>query len=99
MTMDISNFYRMTPLDRPEYIQIKLSNIPNKIINEYNPLEKATKDGSIYIEANKGMYGLPHAGLLASELLKKRLNKYGYRQTKLVPGLWEQIGALFSSRW
>ena len=28
MTMDISNFYLMTPLKRPEYIQMKLSDIP-----------------------------------------------------------------------
>ncbi len=71
MTMDISNFYLMTPLKRPEYIRIKLADIPEEIIREYNLREKATPDGSIYIEANKGMYGLPQAGLLANELLKK----------------------------
>ena len=43
----------------------------------------------IYIEANRGMYGLPQAGLLANELLEKRLNKRGYHQSKLVPGLWK----------
>ncbi len=36
------------------------------------------------------MYGLPQSGLLANELLEKRLNKHGYRQRKLVPGLWKQ---------
>jgi len=35
------------------------------------------------------MYGLPQSGLLANKLLKKRLNKHGYRQNKLVPGLWK----------
>ena len=35
------------------------------------------------------MYGLPQAGLLANELLEKRLNKRGYHQSKLVPGLWK----------
>ena len=30
-----------------------------------------TKSGHVYIEANKGMYGLPKAGLIANELLKK----------------------------
>ena len=34
------------------------------------------------------MYGLPHAGLIANELLVKRLNKAGYFQSKYVPGLW-----------
>jgi hypothetical protein len=38
--------------------------------------------------AVKGMYGLPHAGLIANELLEKRLNANGYFQSKLVPGLW-----------
>jgi hypothetical protein len=52
MTMDISNFYLMTPLSRPEYIRVKLSDIPDEIIKEYNLKSKATKDGSIYIVAN-----------------------------------------------
>jgi hypothetical protein len=89
MTMDISNFYLMTPLHRPEFIRIKLSDIPNEVINEYKLREKATKNGSIYIRAKQGMYGLPQAGLIANELLEKRLNKHGYRQSKLVPGLWK----------
>ena len=35
------------------------------------------------------MYGLPQSGLIANELLEERLNKHGYRQSKLVPGLWK----------
>ena len=89
MTMDISNFYLMTPLKRPEYIRLKLSDVPEEVIVEYGLREKADKDGCIYIEANKGMYGLPQSGLLANELLEKRLNAAGYKQSKLVPGLWK----------
>jgi hypothetical protein len=88
MTMDISNFYLMTPLLRPEYLRIKLTDLPEEIIKEYNLRDKVTKNGSIYIKVTKGMYGLPQAGLLANELLEKRLNKHGYFQSKLVPGLW-----------
>jgi hypothetical protein len=36
-----------------------------------------------------GIYGLPQAGSLANELLKKCLNKHGCQQSKLVPGLWK----------
>ena len=36
----------------------------------------------------KGMYGLPQAGLIAQELLERRLNTKGYRQSKLTPGFW-----------
>ena len=56
MTIDTSNFYPMTPRSRPKYIRIKLSKIPDEITQECNLRDKATKDGSIYIEANKGMY-------------------------------------------
>ncbi len=59
MTMDISNFYLNSPLPRPEFIRIKLSNIPGKIIVDYMLREKATSNGSIYSMATKGMYGLP----------------------------------------
>jgi hypothetical protein len=89
MTMDISNFYLMTPLHRAKFIQIKLSDIPNEVIREYKLIEKATKNRGIYIRAKRDMYGLPQAGLLANDLLKKRLNKHGYRESKLVPGLWK----------
>jgi hypothetical protein len=34
------------------------------------------------------MYGLPHGGLIANELLEKRLNKVGCFQSKYLPGLW-----------
>ncbi len=78
MTMDISNFYLMTPRHHPEFIRIKLTDIPNKVIKEYKLREIATKNRSIYIRAKHGMYGLPQAGLLANGLLKKHLNKHGY---------------------
>ncbi len=89
MTMDISNFYFMTPLHQPEFIQMKLSNIPDKVIKEYKLREKATPDGSIYIRAKQGMYSLPQSGLLANKLLEKQLINHGYRQGKLVPSLWK----------
>jgi hypothetical protein len=88
MTMDISNFYLMTPLKRPEYVKLKLSDIPEEIIVEHKLRELATPDGSVYIEITKGMYGLPQAGLLANEQLEVQLNKHNYKQSKLVPGLW-----------
>ena len=88
MTMDISNFYLMTPLTRPEYIRVRIADMPEEIIKEYNLRDKMNTKGFIFIEVTKGMYGLPQAGLLANELLEKRLNKHGYYQSNLVPGLW-----------
>ncbi len=34
------------------------------------------------------MYGLPQAGIIAQELLEERLAKYGYHQSKIIPGFW-----------
>ena len=68
---------------------MKLSDIPDKVIEEYKLREKATLDGSIYIKAKQGMYSLPQSGLLVNELLEKGLNKHGYRQSKLAPSLWK----------
>ena len=46
-------------------------------------------NGPVHIVANRGMYSLPQSGLLANELLEKRLNKRGYYQSKVVPGVWK----------
>ena len=89
MMLDISNFYLMTPLKRTEYIQMKIDNLPEEIINECKLREKVNRQSMICIEVTKRMYGLPQAGLLANELLEQRLNKHGYFQSKLVPGLWK----------
>ena len=87
MTMDIANFYLMTPLKHPEYGKIKLIDIPEEIIVKYKLHDLANADSSVYIKANRGMYGLPQLGLIANELLEEQLNKHGYQQSKLVPGL------------
>ena len=87
-TADISNFYLMTPLKRPEYAKIRLSDIPEEVIKEYNLHEKATPDGWVYIKAIRGMYGLPQSGSLGHDLLEHRLNQEGYYQSQIVPGLW-----------
>ncbi len=51
MTMDISNFYLMTPLHHPKFIHVNLSDIPDKVIEEYKLREKDTKNGSVYIKS------------------------------------------------
>ena len=91
MMIDISNFYLMTLLKRPEYIRVKIDDLSKEIINKYKLYAMVNKSGMVYIEVTKGMYGLPQAGLLANELLKQQLNEHGYFQSKLVPGLWKHI--------
>ena len=88
MTLDIKNFYLNTPLSRYEYLRLRLDNFPEDVITQYKLKDIVTRDGYVYIEVRKGMYGLPQAGLLAQELLEKRLEKHGYKQSKYTPGFW-----------
>jgi len=74
----------MTPLKRYEYVRLKLSNIPDEIIEEYQLRDKADKDGNVYVEVRHGMYGLPQSGLLSQELLEKHLEEHGYYQSKII---------------
>ena len=76
-------------MKRPEYLRLKLGNISNEVIVEYNLSNIATPDEYVYVEVNKGMYGLPQAGLLAQQLLEKRLNEHGYTQSEIILGLWK----------
>jgi hypothetical protein len=68
-------------------LRIPIKLIPLEIITQY-ALLPLVSDGHIYIEVQKGMYGLHQAGILANLLLAKRLAPHGYRQTKSTPGLW-----------
>jgi hypothetical protein len=84
---DISNFYLGTPLDRPEYVRIRLADITQDFIDEYQ-LEKYAHNGWVYFEITKGVYGLKQAGKLANDLLDERLSAHGYYQCPTTPGLW-----------
>eukprot|EP00804_Cyclotella_cryptica_P002902 CCRYP_021007-RA/>CCRYP_021007-RA protein AED:0.15 eAED:0.15 QI:0/0/0/1/1/1/5/0/1206 len=85
---DISNFYLMTPLKRPEFARVRLTDIPDEIIQLYSLDKVATPDGWVYVRVSKGMYGLPQSGSLGHDLLEECLNQEGYFQSRNVPGLW-----------
>ena len=86
-SFDLKNLYLGTPLDRPEYVRIKIEDIPSEFIIEYN-LHDFTHNGWIYFEITKGVYGLKQSGKLANDLLTARLHKHGYYQCTTTPGLW-----------
>jgi hypothetical protein len=87
--IDIKDFYLNTPMQRPEYMKLKLTDIPQEIIEQYNLRALVKHDDYIYCEISNGMYGLPQAGLIAQELLAKRLGEHGYHQSKIINGFWK----------
>jgi hypothetical protein len=78
----------MTPRTCPEYMRMKIRDLPEECVTLYNLTDKASSDGFVYIKNQKGMYGLPQAGILAQELLEQRLNNHGYPQSPNTLGLW-----------
>ena len=83
MTIDIKDFYFMTPMDHYEYFRMKLDLFPQDIIDEYGLCDKVEADGNVFFEVRRGMYGLPQARIIAQELLTKRLHKAGYQQSTM----------------
>jgi hypothetical protein len=53
---------------------INLSSLLQETIDKYDLLN-LPQDGKVYIKIQKGMYRLPQAGILASELLQRNLAK------------------------
>jgi hypothetical protein len=46
-----------------------MADIPEEFIELYNIRQLATPEGYIYVQVQKGMYGLPQAGIIAQQLL------------------------------
>jgi hypothetical protein len=65
LVIDINNFNLNTPLGRFEYMVVNLSSLPQEMIENYD-LNELAQDGKVYIAIQKGMYGLPHAGILTN---------------------------------
>jgi hypothetical protein len=70
-TIDLKDFYLNSPMDRPESMHMKLSNLPPDFIKFYNLTNLANNNGTIYVKIQKGMYSLPQVGILTQNLLEK----------------------------
>jgi hypothetical protein len=58
-------------------MQLQTAIMPDDVIKHYNLTDLATPDRYIYCTIQKGMYGLPQAGIIAQQLLEKRLQQHG----------------------
>lgn len=75
-------------MDQPEYMQLKIDDVPAEIITKYKLRELVDDNNCLYIEVTKGMYGLPQADIPAQQQLKKRLNQHAYHQSSIIPDFW-----------
>ncbi len=89
ITLDLKDFYLMTPMKRYEYFRMKIELFPQDIIGQYDPTNKVDHNGNVHCKVQRGMYGLPQAGIIAQELLEERLKAAGYSQSKITHGYWK----------
>ena len=89
MSLDLKDFFLMSPMPVPEFMKIHIKNFPPDIIEFYKLQQKVTPDGYIYIRIKKGMYGLKQAALLGYENLIKNLKPHGYYPIPHTDGLWK----------
>ena len=90
MTADNGYFYLGTHMQRKVYIFIPPKLIPEQMIKQYQ-LEKIAIDGKVYVQIEKGMYGLPQAGILANQQLRQNLKPHSYVPCKHTPSLWKHV--------
>ena len=86
VSFDLKNFCLQTPMNISDYVCIKLSEISQEFIEEYN-LSEADQNGWKYFEILRGCYGLPQSGRLANDILRTRLEKADYYEAATKPGL------------
>ena len=87
MCLDIKNFYLTAALDYYEYMKIPLALFQEWIKIQYN-LDTHARDGFVFLEIRRAVWGLPQAGILANKLIRKRLKPHGYYECVNTPGLW-----------
>ena len=68
-------------------MRITLFMLLEHVIQQYQ-LRGKEKNGFIYVEIRKALYGLPQ---VANKHLKKRLVPAGYYEVLHTPGLWRHI--------
>jgi hypothetical protein len=55
MTLDLKDFYLMTPMKRYEYFHMKLELFPQDIIDKYDLTSKVDHNGNVHCEVRRGM--------------------------------------------
>jgi hypothetical protein len=87
--IDIKDFYLNNVLPNYEYVFFLASLIPQEFLDQYRDKLIIDNNGHVYARVEKGMYGLPQAGKVASDALLPRLKQAGYVQTGRIPGLFK----------
>ena len=88
MTLDIKDFYLNEMLDEPEYMMVKLEDIPATIIERHQLRALADARGMVLLIVDKTLYGLRQSGMICRNALVKHLALHGYHADAIVPTIF-----------
>ena len=77
-------------MDRYEYMRMKLTDFPMHVQQKYN-LQAHDKNGYVYLEIRRSIYGLSKAGNSENKYLREKLRPHRYYRVSHTPGLWKNI--------
>ena len=80
----------LTNVNGKNHARISVHLIPEAFIKECDLCEKVHK-GYLHVWIGKCIYGLPQAGRLANDLLRKRWATCGYTECTHTTGLWRHV--------
>ena len=85
---DIKYYFLNNPKSHYKYVKIHLRWFPQYIIGQYNIMDLVDKDGFVYVDIRKGMYGLNKSAPINFDGLVKLLKPHGYHPLRSNPGIW-----------
>jgi hypothetical protein len=91
-TVDLTDFYLGSSLDRPEFVRIYVKDIPDETIEREGLrqfINSSSNGDYILFQVDGSMYGHPVSGRIANRDLVQHLKEHGYNQDPNVPCLFE----------
>ena len=87
MTINIKYFRLGNPMNQYEDMQIPVTYIPGYIMFQNNLVSLAVNN-NILVKIRKGIYKLPHAGLIVQQRLNKYFYQYEYTSAESALGIY-----------
>ncbi len=97
MTIDMKDFYLMTPMDRFEYFRMKLDLFPQDIIDEYGLRNKVNTDGNVSARCDEVCTVSHRQALLPKTSSPNGYTKQATARAKLHPDTGATTGAQSAS--
>ena len=89
ITANLKDHFLASPMKTKEYMRIPFKILPQDIIDFYDLNSIVHEDGYVYVEIQKGMYGLKQAALLAYDELCSILIPAGYHPIPSSLSMWK----------